>query len=63
MNPITETQFLDQVIEFSEVLGRKVYHAHDSRKQVRSSGRHKLVGDVQTAGYPEPNITGGRETI
>lgn len=47
---MTEREFQDRIIELARTLGWLVFHAHDSRRQVRPG---VFVGDKDAAGYPD----------
>ena len=63
MNLITERELQATIIEIFEAVGRQVFHVGDSRKEVRNGDTYTLVGDAQTAGYPDLTIAGGGEVI
>ena len=51
---ITEAQFQATVIEFAEAHGWKVWHFHDSRREVPDGrGGKKWVGDKRARGIPD----------
>ncbi len=56
--PITETELLNTVTELFEAQGCLAFHVNDSRREVNVGGRRTLVGDAQTAGYPDLTIAG-----
>ncbi len=54
--PITETELLNTVTEIFEAHGYRAVHVNDSRREVNVDGQRTLVGDPQTAGYPDLTI-------
>lgn len=51
---ITEAQFQATVIEYAELHGWKVWHFHDSRREVPDGrGGKKWVGDKRAKGVPD----------
>jgi hypothetical protein len=47
---VTEREFQSSVIDFARACGWRVFHVHDSRRQV-APGR--FVGDRDAAGFPD----------
>lgn len=51
---ISEAEFQNTVIALARQMGWLCYHAHDSRKQVRTKdGEYALVGDADAKGFPD----------
>ena len=60
----SEKAFQTALLEAIRLSGGMVYHAHDSRRQVRSGEGYALVGDADAKGYPDLTIlTRKREVI
>lgn len=49
----SEKDFQRDVIKAAELNGWLVFHAHDSRKEVRRQGVSYFVGDKQARGFPD----------
>lgn len=48
--PVRERDFQKQVIDLARTCGFKVWHFHDSRRQIRPG---KFVGDQDAKGWPD----------
>ena len=63
---IGEDQLQETLVEACQAVGRRVFHASDSRKQVRTTRGYELVGDELAAGYPDLTVAplpGGWDAI
>lgn len=56
MQHISERELQATIITACELTGRLVFHLEDARRRVRRHGDHLMVGDAQTAGYPDLTI-------
>lgn len=61
--PEREAVFQATVIELAERVGWRVYHQHDSRKQIKTRTGYRLVGDKQSAGFPDLVLVKGKRLI
>ena len=51
---ISERELQASVIEYANLLGYLVFHAHDSRREiVDAQGQSRLIGDEKMKGFPD----------
>lgn len=48
-----EREYQAMIMDLARRCGWKVWHFHDSRREVRSNGRRKFVGDADAKGFPD----------
>jgi len=60
----SEKQFQMAVVEYAHHRGWKVAHFHDSRREVvRKSGHRLIIGDKDSAGFPDLTMARGDRLI
>ena len=58
---ISEDQLQETLVAACRATRRRVFHAGDSRKQVRTKQGYELVGDELATGYPDLTVAPRRE--